>query len=43
MCVSCGCDSNMAKPSGKLDGKPTATPEGSYEGVGGTVTWPTNK
>ena len=37
MCVECGCNSTMiGKPSDKLDGKPTATPEGLYKGVGGT-------
>ena len=37
MCKECGCDKNMVgKPSSKLDGKPTKTPYGQYEGVGGT-------
>jgi len=41
MCMECGCNNNSVKPVGPLTGKPTATPEGLYEGVGGTVTWPT--
>jgi hypothetical protein len=39
--MSCGCNNNAVKVTEKLDGKPTATPEGSYNGVGGTVKWPT--
>ena len=41
MCLNCGCDREfVGTPTGmgKLDGKPTATPEGSYTGVGGTKT-----
>jgi len=41
MCASCGCNNNAVKATGKLDGKPTETPYGEYEGVGGTITWPT--
>jgi hypothetical protein len=37
MCKSCGCGKNMiGKASDKLTGKPTKTPYGEYEGVGGT-------
>jgi hypothetical protein len=37
MCVECGCKTTMiGKQSDKLDGKPTKSPYGEYEGVGGT-------
>ena len=37
MCVQCGCNSTaIGKLDDKLTGKPTATPTGLYNGVGGT-------
>ena len=37
MCAECGCSATMiGKPADKLTGKPTKTPYGEYEGVGGT-------
>jgi len=39
MCLKCGCDrftTGTPTDMGKLDGKPTKTPYGQYEGVGGT-------
>lgn len=38
--MACGCNNNAVKPAGPLNGKPTKTPEGQYEGIGGTVSWP---
>ena len=37
MCVECGCNSTaIGKLNDKLTGKPTKSPYGEYEGVGGT-------
>ena len=37
MCVECGCNKNIiGAASDKLTGKPTKSPYGEYEGVGGT-------
>jgi hypothetical protein len=37
MCVECGCNATaIGKLNDKLTGKPTKTPYGEYEGVGGT-------
>lgn len=37
MCKQCGCDKNAKGTlNDKLTGKPTKTPYGLYEGVGGT-------
>ena len=38
MCKQCGCDkSSIGKINTNLTGKPTATPEGLYKGVGGAL------
>ena len=37
MCIECGCQATaVTKNTDKLTGKPTKSPYGEYEGVGGT-------